>query len=132
MGLSSLFSKKAIALLPYFSLNFLSIWRDFFFFGSMKIITPTNFPSSLLSIQPNKKKKKKTLISFIFSHLFFIAPKITLSVCLAKIKKSFYFYYYLWVSLYFLVLLMSLTVLFQLTFTFIYSTFNKKFSILTK
>ena len=132
MGLSSLFSKKVIALLPYFSLNFLTIWRDFFFFfGSMKIITPTNFPSSLLSIQPNKKKKK-TLISFIFSHLFFIAPKITLSVCLAKIKKPIYFYYYLWVSLYFLVLLMSLTVLLQLTFTFIYSTFSKKISILTK
>ena len=40
-----------------------------------------------------------------------------------------YFYYYLWVSLYFLVLFTSPTVLFQLTFTFIYSTFNKKFSV---
>ena len=39
---------------------------------------------------------------------------------------SVYFCYYLWVSLYFLVLFMSLTVLFQLTFTFIYSTYRKK------
>ena len=55
------------------------------------------------------------------------------SMCLAKIifVNLFYysadFYYYSWVPLYFLVLFMSLTVLFQLTFTFIYSTFNKKF-----
>ena len=32
----------------------------------------------------------------------------------------------------FLLLFMSLTVLFQLTFTFIYSIFSKKFSILAK
>ena len=43
-----------------------------------------------------------------------------------------YFYYYLWVLLYFLVLFMGSTILFQLTFTFIYSTFNKKFSVSTK
>ena len=42
------------------------------------------------------------------------------------------FCYYSWVSLYFLVLFMGSTILFQLTFTFIYSTFNKKFSVLTK
>ena len=29
-------------------------------------------------------------------------------------------------------IIMELTILFQLTFTFIYSTFNKKFSILAK
>ena len=34
--------------------------------------------------------------------------------------------------LHFLVLFMSHTVLFQLPFSFIYSTFSKKFSILTK
>ena len=39
---------------------------------------------------------------------------------------STYFCYYLWVLLHFLVLFMSLTILFQLTFTFIYSTFSKK------
>ena len=43
-----------------------------------------------------------------------------------------YFCYYLWVSLHILILFMNLTVLFQLTFTFIYSTFNKKFSVLVK
>ena len=38
-----------------------------------------------------------------------------------------YFCYYLWVSLHFLVLFIDSIVLFQLTFTFIYSTFSKKF-----
>ena len=53
-----------------------------------------------------KKKKKKAL-----------------SVCLAKIifanlfYYSVYFYYYSWALLYFLILFMGLTVLFQLTFT---------------
>ena len=45
---------------------------------------------------------------------------------------SFYFYYYLWVLLHFLVLFIGSTILFQLTFTFIYNTFSKKFSISTK
>ena len=45
---------------------------------------------------------------------------------------SAYFYYYLWVLLHFLILFMGLTILFQLTFTFIYNTFNKKFSVSTK
>ena len=35
-----------------------------------------------------------------------------------------YFYYYSWAALHFLVLFMGLTILFQLTFTFIYSTFK--------
>ena len=45
---------------------------------------------------------------------------------------SAYFYYYLWISLHFLVQFMDLTVLFQLIFTFIYSIFNKKISVSTK
>ena len=45
---------------------------------------------------------------------------------------STYFYYCSWVPLYFLVLFMGFIVLFQLTFTFIYSTFSKKFSVSTK
>ena len=55
-----------------------------------------------------------------------------LSVHLALALKASLFYYlayfcyYLWTSLHFLVLFMSPTVLFQLTFTFIYSTFSKK------
>ena len=61
-----------------------------------------------------------------------------LSVRLAKIifanlfYYSAYFCYYLWVPLHFLILFMGPTVLFQLTFTFIYSTFNKKFLVSTK
>ena len=61
-----------------------------------------------------------------------------LSVRLAKIiftnlfYYSAYFYYYLWVLLYFLVLFMCLIILFQLTFTFIYNTFSKKFSVSAK
>ena len=45
---------------------------------------------------------------------------------------SAYFYYYSWAPLQFLLLFMSLTVLFQLTFTFIYITFDNKFSVLAK
>ena len=55
----------------------------------------------------------------------------------SKLKVSLFYYstyfcYYSWVILHFLVLFMGLTVLFQLTFTFIYSTFSKKFSVLAK
>jgi len=39
---------------------------------------------------------------------------------------SAYFYYYLWVLLHFLILFMDPTILFQVTFTFIYSIFSKK------
>ena len=45
---------------------------------------------------------------------------------------SAYFYYYSCVPLHFLILFMSHTVLFQLTFTFIYNTFSKKFSVSVK
>jgi len=45
---------------------------------------------------------------------------------------STYFCYYSWAPLHFLVLFMSHTVLFQLTFTFIYSTFSKKFLVSAK
>ena len=40
---------------------------------------------------------------------------------------SAYFCYYSWVPLHFLKLFTSLTILFQLTFTFIYSIFSKSF-----
>ena len=45
---------------------------------------------------------------------------------------SAYFYYYSWVSLHFLVLFIDLTLLFQLTFTFIYSRFSNKFLVSAK
>ena len=57
------------------------------------------------------------LANIIFANLFYY---------------SAYFCYYLWVPLHFLILFMGPTVLFQLTFTFIYSTFNKKFLASTK
>ena len=43
-----------------------------------------------------------------------------------------YFFYNLWILLYFLVLFMDFIILFQLTFTFIYNTFNNNFSVLLK
>ena len=42
---------------------------------------------------------------------------------------SAYFCYYSWAPLYFLILFMGPIILFQLTFAFIYNTFNKKFSV---
>jgi len=71
-------------------------------------------------------KKKKSLICF------------NLNACLAKIifanlfYYSTYFCYFLWVLLHFLVLLIDLTILFQLIFIFIYSTFSKKISVSAK
>ena len=65
-------------------------------------------------------------------------PKRTRSMCLIKIifanlfYYSAYFCYYSWIPLHFLVLFMSPTVLFQLTFTCIYNTLNKKFSVSVK
>ena len=56
----------------------------------------------------------------------------TLSVRLAQLifanlfYYSVYFCYYSWVSLHFFLLFMGPIVLFQLTFTFIYSSFSKK------
>ena len=55
-----------------------------------------------------------------------------ISVCLVKIKSLAYFTtQFIFTTIYgsydiFLVLFIGFTVLFQLTFTFIYSTFNKK------
>ena len=48
------------------------------------------------------------------------------SVSLAWLILLIYFCYYSWILLHFLVPFMSLTILFQLTFTFIYGTFSKK------
>ena len=45
---------------------------------------------------------------------------------------SAYFLYYSWALLHFLVPFMGLTVLFQLTFIFIYSTFSNKFLVSAK
>ena len=39
---------------------------------------------------------------------------------------SIYFCYYSWVTLHFFILFMSPTILFQLTFTFLYNIFSKK------
>ena len=58
------------------------------------------------------------------------APKRT--NCLRVLEQILPHSYYLWALLYILVLFMSLIVLFQLTFTFIYSTFSNEFSISAK
>ena len=68
------------------------------------------------------------------THFFLLRLSLHLE---ADYKASLFYYlvyfcYYSWVSLYFLVLFISLNVLFQLTLTFIYSTFSKKFSVSIK
>ena len=72
----------------------------------------------------NADSVSKRILSLFFASLFYY---------------STYFCYYSWASLYFLVLFMSPTILFQLIFIFIYSTiyephctFNKNFSVLVK
>ena len=51
---------------------------------------------------------------------------------LASLEQILPHSYYLWALLYILVLFMSLIVLFQLIFTFIYSTFSNEFSVSAK
>ena len=70
----------------------------------------------------DEKKKNQTAPQCLFGMINFVN----------LFYYSAYFCYYSWLLLYFLVLFMGSTILFQLTFTFIYSTFNKKFSISTK
>ena len=73
------------------------------------------------------------------SHLVYIIILFgPCSVYLAKIIFANLFYYsvdfcyYSWASLHFLVLFMGSTVLFRLTFIFIYNTFSKKFLVSAK
>ena len=74
------------------------------------ILFESRSPKSLCSIV----QLRLHLDSLFFTNLFYY---------------SAYFCYYSWDPLHFLVLFMGLTVLFQLIVIFIYSTFNKKFSI---
>ena len=84
----------------------------------------------------NKKKKERCTIFFVELFLFISHPhpksknavqKHTKCAFGLELKIKI-------ISLFslFLLLFMGPTVLFQLTFTFIYSTFNNKFSILAK
>ena len=66
--------------------------------------TPTNLGSLYLN-------SKVALVIAYISFFYYLA----------------YFLYYSWVPLHFLILFMDLTLLFQLTFSFIYNTFSKKF-----
>ena len=80
---------------------------------------------------PVHKPLQKVSYSFFFYRFMFL---ILALVCL---KIQFFllfslFCYYLLILLYFLILFMGLTELFQLLFSFIYSNFSKKFSISTK
>ena len=66
--------------------------------------------------------------------LFSLFRNITFTYLVWIWQKLFlptYFCYYLWTLLHFLVLFMSLTILFQLTFTFIYNVFSKKYGAST-
>ena len=82
--------------------------------------------SSVLLQMPRLHKKKKLLICFNFN------VRLTNIIFVNLFYYLIYFCYYLWVLLHFLVLFMSLTILFHLSFTFIYGTFNKKFSVSAK
>ena len=117
-----------------------TVWPFFFFFNKVVVGSVNStwtvhkqcvnsdeqcFLCSKSRKQVNQKKKEKNAIA-----------KCRIQT-LTKLKNSLfyysaYFYYYSWVLLYFLILFIGLTVLFQLIFTFIYSTFSKKLLISTK
>ena len=91
-----------------------------------------------LGLVSKKKKSQTTSLSYKGIMANMVSLFMILNVCLASLFFAnlfyylVYFCYYLWVSLYFLVLFMGLTILFQLTFTFIYNTFSIKCSVLAK
>ena len=74
------------------------------------------------SIHQPKKKRSQNPYCVYFSSLFFAN----------LFYHSAYFCYCSWILLHFLVLFICLTVLFLLTFTFIYNIFSKKFSVSIK
>ena len=78
--------------------------------STSELVKKVIFPSKYLIL-------KCALAWIIFTNLFYYLT---------------YIFYYLWVSLHFLVLFMGATVSFHLTFTFIYSTFSKKFLVSAK
>ena len=102
----------------------------------------TTFIRNIKVCNNNNKKKKKKIVTLvfrfsqkyfkIFSKLMVLSLRLDANYKWKLFHYSAYFCYYSWVPLHFLVLFMSLTVLFQLTFTFIYSTFSNKFSVSTK
>ena len=65
------------------------------------------------------------LVKYIISRRIFNV-RLTNIIFVNFFYYSAYFLYFSWVSLHFLLLFMDFTILFQLTFTFIYSTFSKK------
>ena len=108
----------------------------------LKIIK-NNFPATVhkwkyCSFALMHRSKKKKLKLKLTRGRVDAQSKWYLSIYLTKIifinlfYYLVYFCYYLWVSLHFLVLFIGHTILFQLTFTFIYNIFSKKFSILAK
>ena len=74
----------------------------------------------------------------IMSYILYISYLIKLASVWISMKNEHYFTIQLIFTIIhgshctFLVLFRSLTILFQLIFTFIYSTFNNKFSVLAK
>ena len=105
-------------------------WGELKSFLSSYFSTPSSFPVLSLFYLPIKLEN---FLSCVVCLIF-----IQISVCFGKNLKasllcySTYFCYYSWASLHFLILFMGPTVLFQLTFTFIYNTFSNKFLVSAK
>ena len=90
-------------------------WVGFVFYRSCVCFSLFSFLISLILI---------VTVFSLFTFLISLILMVTFSVRLTWLILPTYFCYYLWVTLHFLVLFMSLTILFQLTFTFIYSIFS--------
>ena len=106
------------------------------------------FCSYHIIIRTHKPRlKDKCLGNWIKVHIHSQSPFIqgwqitnwvlfSVRLALMKVASLFYysayFCYYSWALLYFLMLFIDPTVLFQLTFTFIYNTFSNKFLVSAK
>ena len=80
-------------------------------------------------------KKLHYLIFLIINYIILFSVRLDTDENYKLFLYSAYFYYYSWTPLHFLSLFMGPTVLFQkytVIFTFIYSTFNNKFSVSVK
>ena len=110
--------------------NLLSFFLFFFFFWLfwLQILRPF----CLLPFQPFGIEIKEWFTKCSFVVIKFVNLFYYLVYFYYLFYYLIYFNYYLWALLYFLILFIDLIILFQLTFTFIYNTFNKKISISTK
>ena len=132
----------AYFLLTYFTIQFIfaTIYGLIALFGTIygsKCTISTNIYLYLQYFQQkvfnfSKISGSQTNPKSYFLLLLFFYTLIGLSVLFQLILLFNLFLLLFMVSLHFLVLFMGLSILFQLTFTFIYSIFSKKFSISVK